>query len=129
MNRYQCICHNFQGDHEDECIEYNSRPEPSNTFLGLLEDIKDFIANLPQVWTTKDGRVIRSIWMINRAEELSLERYNMEYHELPEKIQDEVWQRAKAGWTDHYASTIDAAYDRAVEARLFGGSNEQSQKD
>lgn len=62
-------------------------------------------------------------WMINRAEELALERYNKEYHELPEDIQDEIWQRAEADWIDHYSHLIDAAYERAVEARLFSQNN------
>lgn len=58
-------------------------------------------------------------WIAERAEELAQERYNMGYYDLPEKIQREVYERAQADWTDHYADMIDAAYDRAQEAELL----------
>lgn len=58
-------------------------------------------------------------WIENRAHELAEERYHKDYYDLPEDIQLEIYTRAETDYIDHYADQIDAAYDRAVEARLF----------
>lgn len=62
----------------------------------------------------------REDYILNRSEELRESRYpNANYDDLPDSIQQELFQQAEADWTDHYSSMIDAAYDRAVEAQLF----------
>ena len=61
-------------------------------------------------------------WIQNRAEELAQELYSTEFYELPENIRAQVYNQAYLDYTDHYAAQIDAAYDRALEARLFNQS-------
>jgi len=58
-------------------------------------------------------------WIENRAHELAEERYNKDYYDLPENIQQEIYNRAVADYIDYYASKIDATYDRIREQRLF----------
>lgn len=58
-------------------------------------------------------------WIENRAHELAEERYNKDYYDLPKDIQLEIYNRAEADYTDHYASQIDAIYERIRDSRLF----------
>jgi len=58
-------------------------------------------------------------WIQNRAMELADEQYGKDFYDLPDHLQTEVYNQAEADYTDYYAAQIDAAYDRAVEARLF----------
>jgi len=58
-------------------------------------------------------------WIENRAHELAEERYNKDYYDLPENIQQEIYTRAEADYIDHHASQIDALCDRMRE---LGGS-------
>jgi len=58
-------------------------------------------------------------WIANRADELALEKYGKDFYDLSGELQVEVYNQAMEEYKDHYADMIDAAYDRAVEARLF----------
>jgi len=66
-------------------------------------------------------------WISNRAEELSQERYNKDYYDLPENIQMEVWQHAIAEWTDRESARIDAAHDAAQEAQMIAESEAEDE--
>lgn len=63
-------------------------------------------------------------WIHNRAEELAEQKYNKDYYDLPNHLQDEVYNQAEADWIDHYSSEIDAAYDRLMEEQLLSQSDQ-----
>jgi len=60
-------------------------------------------------------------WIQNKAEELALERYDTDYYDLPESTRQQLYDEAMELYKDHYADQIDAAYERALEARLISG--------
>ena len=65
-------------------------------------------------------------WIQNRAMELAEKQYNKDFYDLPDSLQAEIYNQAEADYTDHYADMIDAAYDRAREARLTQGGNHET---
>ena len=50
-------------------------------------------------------------YLINRTEELALEKYDKDYYDLPPKIQETLWAMAERDWADYLGGYIDYALD------------------
>lgn len=63
-------------------------------------------------------------WIQNRADELALEQYNEDFYNLPSEVRDTIYQQAMADYADHYASQVDAAYDRMKKTQMMEVTDE-----
>ena len=50
-------------------------------------------------------------WIWHKANELSLEKYNMDYDDLPGRTQLAIYQLACELYKDYYAAQINAAQE------------------
>ena len=57
-------------------------------------------------------------WIQNKAEELALEEYDAVFYELNETKQAKIYNKAMEAYTDYYADSIDAAYERIRDSVL-----------
>ncbi len=47
------------------------------------------------------------------AENLAVDRYDKEFYSLPAVIRDRLYNEATSRWTDNYAASCDAAYEKS----------------
>ena len=57
-------------------------------------------------------------WIQERAFVLANELYDEEFYNLPENLQDKVYNQASEDYTDAYSSWCDAEYERWRDRRL-----------
>ena len=65
------------------------------------------------------GEVDYKDWIQNRAEDLALEQYDLDLYELQDSIRLTIYEQAMKDYSDHYASQIDAAYDRWKDKQMM----------
>ncbi len=54
-------------------------------------------------------------WIMNRAEELALDKYDIEYEYLPSNLREVVFFMAQRQYQDMCAVKVDFLYDRMRE--------------